>query len=102
MVRQTHSDAYSLTQRQREVIRLQSLGLTASEIARVLSVSSNTISIHLQDAKRQLGIHRATALARFAIEHGISPIGDELTAKELRLLAKSTAKGNQTRARATR
>jgi DNA-binding NarL/FixJ family response regulator len=86
MIQQAHNGADLLTDRQREIIRLQSLGLTMNEIARVLCIAPNTVNVHLQDAKRKLRIRRATSLTRFAIENGISPIGDVLTDTERRML----------------
>jgi DNA-binding CsgD family transcriptional regulator len=79
----------NLTNRQREVIRLTSLGCTIEEIAAILGVSCNTVDNHRSRAMSQLGIHRLAILTRYEIQHGISPLDDQLTPVELKLCRKA-------------
>jgi DNA-binding CsgD family transcriptional regulator len=74
----------SLTGRQRQVVRLVSLGCSCAEIGAILELSPNTVDIHRTRAMRALAINRATLLTRVAIEHRISPLGDQLTLAEQR------------------
>ena len=76
----------SLTQRQREIVRLISLGCTNIEIGRILGLSPNTVDIHRTRAMAVLGIGRATLLTRIAIKSKLSPLDDELTPAERRKL----------------
>jgi DNA-binding CsgD family transcriptional regulator len=72
----------TLTTKQRAVVRLVSLGCTVAEAALVLHISERTAENHKNRAMDRLGIHKAALLARFAIENGIAPVGDSLTADE--------------------
>jgi DNA-binding CsgD family transcriptional regulator len=78
----------SLTGRQRQVLRLTALGCTIDETARILNISHGTVDNHRARIMKQLGIRRNVLLARFAIEQGISPLDDALTAQELASLEK--------------
>lgn len=78
----------SLTPRQREVVRLTSLGYTNHEIAAILDLAESTVDNHRTAAMRRLGIEKATILTRIAIKHRISPLDDELSRAEKRRLAK--------------
>lgn len=73
-----------LTERHRQVVRLVSLGCTITEIAEILDLSPNTIDNHRLRAMKILGVDRATILTRVAIKYRISPLGDQLTARERR------------------
>lgn len=72
----------TLTTKQRAVIRLVSLGCSVAEVGLVLHISERTAENHKNRAMDRLGIHKAALLARFAIENGIAPVGDSLTADE--------------------
>jgi DNA-binding CsgD family transcriptional regulator len=72
----------SLTPRQREVVRLTSLGCTVNEIAKILSIAPSTADNHRSRAMKILGTDRAVLLARIAIKYGISSMTDRLKAAE--------------------
>lgn len=71
-----------LSPRQREVVRLTSLGLRNEEIGRLLGISRLSVLGVKQVVRQELGI-AAGLFGRLAIEGGISPRGDRLTAEEL-------------------
>jgi DNA-binding CsgD family transcriptional regulator len=66
--RAARTEFASLTSREREVAGLAALGLTSTEIARRLVVSSRTVESHLYNAYAKLGINRREAL-RPALMH---------------------------------
>lgn len=71
-----------LSPRQREVVRLTSLGLRNEEIGRVLGIGRLSVLTVKQVVRQELGIP-ARLLGRLAIECKISPKGDRLTEEEL-------------------
>jgi DNA-binding CsgD family transcriptional regulator len=82
----------SLSPRQREIVRLTSLGCTSHEIATILGMSRWTVENHQFQAKERLGISKAALLTRIAIKYKVSPLTDELTKAEQRKLGKKAAK----------
>ena len=84
MSNRTKSRVASLTPRQREVVRLVSLGCRQIEIAAILGLAPSTVENHRTLAMKRLGVSRVALLTRLAIEHRISPIKDKLTPTELR------------------
>jgi DNA-binding CsgD family transcriptional regulator len=81
----------SLSPRQREIVRLTSLGCTSHEIATILGMSRWTVENHQFQAKERLGVSKAAVLTRVAIKHKISPLDDKLSATEERKLAGKAA-----------
>jgi DNA-binding CsgD family transcriptional regulator len=79
----------SLSPRQRQIVRLTSLGCTSHEIATVLGMSRWTVENHQFQAKERLGVSKAAMLTRVAIKYKISPLNDELSRKELRKLGRT-------------
>ncbi len=77
-----------LTPRHREIVRLVSLGCNLSEIAAILDLKPNTADVHKNTAMQILGAGKAAIVTRIAIEHRISPLGDQLTRAEKRKLAR--------------
>ena len=61
--RRARSMAPGLTKRQREVVRLSSLGCTIKEIGSILGVRPATAEHHRTRAMSNLGIHRLSLLA---------------------------------------
>lgn len=60
-----------LTGREREVLQLIAEGLSAKEIAVELGVAPKTAESHRAHLMEKLGIHKASALVRFAIREGL-------------------------------
>jgi ATP/maltotriose-dependent transcriptional regulator MalT len=61
-------DAYGLSPRELEVLRLVAAGSTNRQIAAALVVSEHTVARHLQNIFAKLGISSRTAAAAFAFE----------------------------------
>lgn len=62
----------TLTERETEVLRLVSRGLSARQIAGRLTLSHRTVENHVQNTLRKLQLHNRVELTRYAIEHGIT------------------------------
>ncbi len=58
-----------LTQREVEVLRLVSMGLTDGQVAERLTLSPRTVHRHLSSVYSKLGVTTRTAAAHFATEH---------------------------------
>jgi two-component system nitrate/nitrite response regulator NarL len=56
-----------LTDRERQIMRLVSKGLSNKEIGRRLKISEGTIKVHLHHIYQKLGISNRTVLAALAI-----------------------------------
>lgn len=63
----------TLTAREREVLQMAAEGKTASEIARILSISPRTAELHRNRMMKKLGLHGQTELVRYAVKRGILP-----------------------------
>jgi DNA-binding CsgD family transcriptional regulator len=72
----------ALTPRQREVVRLTSLGCNASEIAKVLGIARATVDNHRNRAMLTLGTNRLVLMLRIAIKYRITSMNDRLSAAE--------------------
>jgi two-component system response regulator NreC len=66
-----HRDGEGLTLRERDVVRLVSLGHTNAEVAERLSVSVRTIEKHRDRIRRRVGLARRSELVRWALDHGL-------------------------------
>lgn len=80
----------SLSPRQRQIVRLTSLGCTSHQIATILGMSRWTVENHQFQAKERLGVSKAAVLTRVAIKYKVSPLNDELSAAEKRKLEKKS------------
>jgi DNA-binding CsgD family transcriptional regulator len=90
----------SLSPRQREIVRLTSLGCTSLEIAKILGMSRWTVENHQFQAKERLGISKAALLTRISIQYKVSPLTDELSAAEQKKLGgKETKAKTKTKAK---
>ena len=69
----------SLSPRQRQIVRLTSLGCTSHEIAAILGMSRWTVENHQFQAKERLGVSKAAVLTRIAIKYKLSPLNDALS-----------------------
>ena len=63
-----------LTDREREVFQMASEGKTASEIARILSISPRTAEIHRSRMMDKLSLRSQTDLVHYAAKRGILPL----------------------------
>jgi DNA-binding CsgD family transcriptional regulator len=92
----------SLSPRQREIVRLTSLGCTSHEIANILGMSRWTVENHQFQAKERLGVSKAAVLTRVAIKYKISPLDDALSAVEQKKLSGKSAKVDKKSPRTTK
>lgn len=65
------SELDKLTQREREVLQYIVQGKSNKEIATILGLSVNTISVHRANLMQALGIHRTADLVVYAIRKGL-------------------------------
>jgi DNA-binding CsgD family transcriptional regulator len=63
--------AKQLTNRECEVLKLISSGLTTSQIAEKLFISKKTVATHRSRIMEKLGIHKTSALVRYAGKCGL-------------------------------
>lgn len=76
-VEQARLDLYeTLTEREREVFQMAAEGKTATEIAKVLSISPRTVELHRGRMMNKMGFHSQTELVRYALKRGILPTDD--------------------------
>ncbi len=68
---QRDTDFDKLTQREREVLQYIVQGKSNREIAAVLHLSVNTISVHRANLMQALGIHRTADLVVYALRRGL-------------------------------
>jgi DNA-binding NarL/FixJ family response regulator len=61
----------TLTQREREVIRLIGQGESAKEIAAKLGISPKTAQVHRDNLKQKLGLRTTADMVRWAIKQKI-------------------------------
>jgi DNA-binding NarL/FixJ family response regulator len=64
-------DGGVLTDREREILRLLSGGLSAPEVGRRLGISVHTVHRHVANMSAKLGLRGTVPLVRYAIERGI-------------------------------
>jgi DNA-binding NarL/FixJ family response regulator len=67
----TESSWDSLTQREKEVLKLVGEGYSSKEIAEFLFISPKTVEKHRSNIMQKLKIHNASALTAYAIEKGL-------------------------------
>jgi two-component system, NarL family, response regulator NreC len=61
----------TLSDREREVLQLVSLGHTSKEIANQLALSAKTVDTYRARGMEKLGLHTRAALVRFALANGL-------------------------------
>ncbi|WP_297036678.1 LuxR C-terminal-related transcriptional regulator, partial [Thermogutta sp.] len=82
--RPTAVRAKDLTPRERQVIRLISLGCSVKEAAAILKLAPSTVDNHKSNAMKKLGVNKLPLVTRMAIKLGISRLNDRLTPLEKR------------------
>ena len=61
----------SLSEREREVLKMVALGHTSAEIAEQLNLSAKTVDTYRARGMEKLGLRTRAALVRFALQKGI-------------------------------
>jgi len=88
-VRAVRPGKIHLTPREEQMLRLVSLGCSVKEAAAVLDVAPSTADNHKARLMAKLGTDKAALLTRLAVEYGVSPMSDRLTASEKRASGRS-------------
>jgi DNA-binding NarL/FixJ family response regulator len=71
------SDPYeSLTDREKQVLKLVAEGRSNKEVAELLGISVKTAMSHREHIMEKLGLHSRTELIRFAIKEGVIRVED--------------------------
>jgi DNA-binding CsgD family transcriptional regulator len=66
------ADPYeSLTDREKQVLKLVAEGRSNKEVADVLGISVKTAMSHREHVMEKLGVHNRTELVRFALRKGV-------------------------------
>ena len=81
-MRQTRSvgaekTAMELTNRERQIIRLVSEGLSNKQIARRLSITDGTVKVHLHHICEKLKVSNRTAIAAVNLSRGLDKLDHE-------------------------
>lgn len=74
----------ALTPREKQVIRLISLGCSVKEAAAILKLAPSTVDNHKSNAMKKLGVNKLPLVTRMAIKLRISPLNDRLSPLEKR------------------
>ncbi|HLY16878.1 MAG TPA: response regulator transcription factor [Bryobacteraceae bacterium] len=69
--RQPDPDYERLTPREKQILELIAKGNSNKEIAAILNLSVNTVSVHRANLMSALGIHRTTELVVWAVKKGL-------------------------------
>ena len=70
------ADPYeTLTDREKQVLKLVAEGLSNKEVAEALGISVKTAMTHREHVMEKLGLHNRTELVRFAIKRGVIRVG---------------------------
>ena len=64
----------SLSAREREVLQLVAEGKSSKEIARILHVTTKTVSWHRQSIMDKLGMRSVAELTKYSIREGMTPV----------------------------
>jgi DNA-binding CsgD family transcriptional regulator/N-acetylneuraminic acid mutarotase len=78
------SDINDLSEREREILRLVAGGASNKEIALALTISTNTVKVHLRNIFAKIEVASRTEAAMFAVRSGLveaggMPVGSEFT-----------------------
>ena len=65
------SEEHKISPREQEILKLAAKGLTNREIAQALSISPNTVKVHLSNIFEKAGVTSRTEAALYGMEHGI-------------------------------
>lgn len=77
------SEETHLSEREKEILQLVAAGLTNREIAQKLTISPNTVKVHLSNIFEKTGVASRTEATLYAIEHGIVDVpGGEAVASQ--------------------
>lgn len=64
---------FSITPRQREILKMVALGHTNREIAETLAISIRTVEVHRFNLMRRLNVRNVAQLLRQGLQQGLLP-----------------------------
>ena len=64
---------FSITPRQREILKMVALGHTNREIGESLAISIRTVEVHRFNLMRRLNVRNVAQLLRQGLQHGLLP-----------------------------
>ena len=76
--------AIYLTPREKQIVRLLSLGCTVIEAAKILKVSPSTVDNHKTRVMAKFGTDKTVILTRLALKFRLTSMKDKLTLTEKR------------------
>ena len=68
------SEGKKLSEREEQILQLVATGMTNREIAQQLTISPNTVKVHLSNVFEKIGVASRTEATLYAIEHGVVDI----------------------------
>jgi DNA-binding NarL/FixJ family response regulator len=71
LIERPEDDSKGLTDRQKDVLRLITKGLTMKEVAAALNISTRTVAFHKYQMMRQLGIATSAELIQYAVRRSM-------------------------------
>ena len=74
--------AFTLSDREKQVVRLITLGCTLNETARILSLTPRAAKTCKERAMQELGVNKVALLTRVALQKRITSMTDQLTPAE--------------------
>jgi len=66
-----------LSEREREILRLVATGASNKQIAHQLSISTNTVKVHLRNIFAKIGVASRTEATLYAIREGLVQVGEQ-------------------------
>ena len=72
--------AHDLTERELTMLEAISRGLSTKAISRELWISEKTVTFHLTNIYRKLGVHNRTGAMRYAVENNLIPAAPQAAA----------------------
>ncbi len=66
-------ESNELSEREQEILRLVATGASNKEIAQRLTISANTVKVHLRNIFAKIGAASRTEAAMYAVKHGFVP-----------------------------
>ena len=76
--------ASTFTPREKQIVRLISLGCTVGQASKVLKIAPSTVDNHKARVMAKLGTDKTAILVRLALQHRVTSMKDKLTAAEKR------------------
>jgi len=61
----------SLTNREREILKLIAEGKSSEEISKILDISSRTVKVHRANMMKKLDVHKVADMVKYAIKNGM-------------------------------